>query len=88
MDTLGRRAIAKGLEAAGLETPPEDQLQAVALGGDIVANTLYYSLACLGKPSLARGSPWRSRRAGCAGPGSAHGAGQPPRLPHARRRPR
>ena len=56
MDTLGRRAIAKGLEAAGLETPPEDQLQAVALGGDIVANTLYYSLACLGKPSLARGA--------------------------------
>ena len=55
MDTLGRRAIAKGLEAAGLETPPEDQLQAVALGGDVVANTLYYSLACLGKPSLARG---------------------------------
>jgi hypothetical protein len=56
MDTLGRRAIAKGLEAAGLETPPEDQLQAAALGGDIVANTLYYSLACLGKPSLARGA--------------------------------
>src|SRR4051812_22056230 len=56
MDTLGRRAIAKGLEAAGLETPPEDQLQAVALGGDVVANTLYYSLACLGKPSLARGA--------------------------------
>jgi hypothetical protein len=53
MDTLGRRAIAKGLEAAGLETPPEDQLQSVALGGDIVANTLYYSLACVGKPSRA-----------------------------------
>src|SRR6476646_1536136 len=58
MDTLGRRAIAKGLEAAGLETPPEDQLQAVALGGDIVANTLYYSLACLGKPSLAQPPDW------------------------------
>ena len=56
MDTLGRRAIAKSLEAAGLETPPEDQLQAVALDGDIVANTLYYSLACLGRPSLARGA--------------------------------
>ena len=55
MDTLGRRAIAKGLEAAGLETPSEGPLQAVALGGDVVANTLYYSLACLGKPSLARG---------------------------------
>ncbi len=56
MDTLGRRAFAKGLEAAGLETPPEDQLRAVALGGDVVANTLDYSLACLGKPSLTRGA--------------------------------
>ena len=56
MDTLGRRALAKGLNAAGLETPPEDQMQILALGGDIVANTLYYSLACLGKPSVARGA--------------------------------
>jgi hypothetical protein len=56
MDTLGRRAIAKGLEATGLEAPPEGQLQAVALGGDIVGNALYYSLACLGKPSFARGA--------------------------------
>ena len=56
MDTLGRRAIARGLDAAGLEVPPEDQLQAVALGGDIVANALFYSLACLGRPSLARGA--------------------------------
>jgi hypothetical protein len=55
-DTLGRRATARGLEAAGLETPPEDQLQAVALGGDVVANTLYYSLACFGRPSLTRGT--------------------------------
>jgi hypothetical protein len=56
MDTLGRRALAKGLEAARLETPSEDRLQAVAMGGDIVANTLLYSLACLGKPSPARGA--------------------------------
>ena len=56
MDTLGRRAIAGGLGAAGLEAPPQDRLQPVALVGDIVANTLYYSLACLGRPSLARGA--------------------------------
>jgi hypothetical protein len=56
MDRLGRRAIARGMGAVGLETPPEDRLQAVAMGGDIVANTLYYSLACLGRPSLARGA--------------------------------
>ncbi|MFO0954143.1 MAG: hypothetical protein U0835_23910 [Isosphaeraceae bacterium] len=56
MDTLGRRAIARGLEAAGLEPPSQDRLQAAALGGDVVANTLYYSLACFGRPSLARGA--------------------------------
>lgn len=56
MDTLGRRAIASGMEAAGLEPPPEDQLQAMALGGDLVSNTLYYSLAAMGRPSFARGA--------------------------------
>ncbi|QEH34991.1 hypothetical protein OJF2_35360 [Aquisphaera giovannonii] len=57
MDTLGRRAIASGLEAAGMEVPPEDELQAAALGGDIVSNALYYSLVGLGSPAgtLARG---------------------------------
>ncbi len=56
MDTLGRRAIASGMEAAGIAPPPEDQLQGVALGGDLVSNTLYYGLVGMGKPSLARGA--------------------------------
>jgi hypothetical protein len=56
MDTLGRRAIASGLEAAGLERPPEDRLQAAALGGDLASNTLYYALAAMGEPSFARGA--------------------------------
>jgi hypothetical protein len=56
MDVYGRRAIARGMEAAGLEPPPEDRLQAVALGGDLVSNTLYYSLVGLGPPSIARGA--------------------------------
>ncbi|MDG3002234.1 hypothetical protein [Paludisphaera mucosa] len=56
MDALGRRAIASGLEAVGLEAPPEDRLQAAALGGDLVSNTLYYSLVGMGRPSLARGA--------------------------------
>jgi hypothetical protein len=56
MDTLGRRAIVAGMEAVGLEAPPQDRLQAVALGGDMVSNTLYYSLVGLGRPSLARGA--------------------------------
>ena len=56
MDTLGRRAIASGMEAAGVDPPPEDRLQAMALVGDVVSNTLYYSLAAMGKPSFARGA--------------------------------
>jgi len=56
MDTLGRRAIASGMEAAGYDPPVEDRLQAAALGGDMLSNTLYYSLAAIGEPSLARGA--------------------------------
>jgi hypothetical protein len=55
MDTLGRRSIAAGMEAAGFEPPPENQLQVLALGGDLVSNSLYYSLAATGKPSFAKG---------------------------------
>lgn len=47
-DLLGMRAIAKGLKAAGQQPPPDDKLHTLALGGDIVANTLYYSLVGLG----------------------------------------
>ena len=58
MDTLGRRAIARGLEAAGIEPPGRDGLQATALAGDLVSNTLFYALVGLGRPSgsLARGA--------------------------------
>jgi hypothetical protein len=58
MDTLGRRSIKAGLKTFGIGSPPEDQLQAAALGGDLVSNTLYYSLVGLGHPSgaLARGA--------------------------------
>ncbi len=56
MDILGRLSIAAGLEAAGIAPPPEDRLQALALGGEVVSNSLYYSLAALGRPSIARGA--------------------------------
>ena len=56
MDVYGRRAIASGVKAAGFEPPSEGRLQAAALGGDLVSNTLYYSLVGLGRPSLPRGA--------------------------------
>jgi len=58
MDTLGRRALASGMESVGMEVPADDQLQPMALAGDLTTNTLYYALVGLGKPSgaLARGA--------------------------------
>lgn len=44
MDVLGRRAIAKGIRAAGGHPPDEDRLQAMALVGELVSNGLYYAL--------------------------------------------
>lgn len=48
MDTLGRRALSRGMEAVGLNPPEGDALQTSALAGDLVANTLFYALAGLG----------------------------------------
>ncbi|WP_225986495.1 hypothetical protein [Rufibacter sp. LB8] len=56
MDILGMRAIAKGLRSAG-QTPPEnDTLHTWALLGDILSNSLYYSLVGSGKKALWRGT--------------------------------
>lgn len=48
MDMLGMRAIAKSMRALGHEPPPEELLHPISLGGDILSNSLYYSLIGLG----------------------------------------
>jgi hypothetical protein len=53
MDTLGRRAIARGLESIGVEPPGRDELQATALVGDLVSNGLTYALVGAGSPETA-----------------------------------
>ncbi len=53
MDTLGRRALARGMEAVGIEPPPRDELQALAFAGDIVSNTIYFALVGVGSPEHA-----------------------------------
>ena len=63
MDILGRRALAKGLEAAGIDPPGEDSQQAIALAGDLASNTLYYSLIGVGSPA---GAPLRGALLGAA----------------------
>ena len=51
MDTMGRRALARGLEAAGIDPPPRDELQGIALAGDLLANAAYYALVGVGSPT-------------------------------------
>jgi hypothetical protein len=45
MDTLGRRALARCLKAIGVKPPPRDGLQAAALVGDVLSNSLMYAAA-------------------------------------------
>jgi hypothetical protein len=48
MDILGMRAISKSLQAVGSEPPADKNLHTASLIGDILANTLYYSLVGIG----------------------------------------
>lgn len=45
LDKLGEQAAARVMEKTGHKVPPEDKLHTPALVGDIIGNTLYYSLA-------------------------------------------
>jgi hypothetical protein len=58
MDVLGMRAIAKSMRGVGQEPPPDDELHALALAGDVAGNSLYYSLVGVGRPegALLRGT--------------------------------
>ena len=57
MDVLGMRSISKLMHKAG-EEPPRDQeeLHNWSLAGDVVSNSLYYSLAGTGKDAWWRGA--------------------------------
>lgn len=44
VDVLGKRAIAVAYQATGHEPPPDDELYAMAMAGDLASNSLYYSL--------------------------------------------
>ncbi|WP_255478610.1 hypothetical protein [Rufibacter sp. XAAS-G3-1] len=56
MDILGMRAIAKGLRYAGQTPPDHGRLHTWSLVGDIVSNSLYYSLTGTGKKAWWRGT--------------------------------
>ena len=49
MDVLGERAIARTVRAAGGTLPLQPTLHRWALAGDLVANSLYYSVVACGR---------------------------------------
>jgi len=53
MDVLGERAIAKSMKLVRRDAPREEDLHSAALVGDMVSNSLYYSLVGLGDPETA-----------------------------------
>ncbi|MHC2990067.1 hypothetical protein OB13_00090 [Pontibacter sp. HJ8] len=55
MDVLGMRAISKIMRKAGKEPPADGDLRTWAMVGDVVSNSLYYSLAGTGKNAWLRG---------------------------------
>lgn len=53
MDILGMRVLARSMRKVDVTPPPEEQLQGITLIGDIVSNSLYYSLIGIGSPDSA-----------------------------------
>lgn len=75
MDLLGMETITKLMNGVGLKPPPEERLHTVALLGDLVSNSMYYSMVGEGDDA---GVWWRG-----AGLGLSAGLGailSPPRL--------
>ncbi|WP_198171378.1 hypothetical protein [Mucilaginibacter aquatilis] len=57
MDLLGMESLTKLFDKAGVKPPEGDQLYYLTLSGDIVSNTIYYSVAGLGdKKTWLKGS--------------------------------
>jgi hypothetical protein len=54
LDVLGMRALAKSLRAVEQPVPDQNRLHNMALVGDLISNTLYYSLVSLGEGAHAR----------------------------------
>lgn len=53
VDKLGKRSIIKLTKAAKVPTPTGNALYATAMAGDVLSNTLYYSLIGTAHPQVA-----------------------------------
>lgn len=49
MDLMGKQAVRKGLDKVSAPLPDDKSLMQIALVGDIISNTIYYSLGVAGK---------------------------------------
>ncbi|MBC8051691.1 MAG: hypothetical protein H7Y13_01360 [Sphingobacteriaceae bacterium] len=49
MDLMGMQAVKKGLNKADAVVPDSKNLYRIALAGDLISNTIYYSLGVAGK---------------------------------------
>jgi len=56
MDVLGMRAIARGMYKMDEMPPDEDKLFQYSIIGDIVSNSIYYSLTGTGRQAWLRGA--------------------------------
>jgi hypothetical protein len=54
LDVLGMRALAKSLSALEQPVPDHNRLHTAALVGDLLSNTVYYSLVGAGERTSAR----------------------------------
>lgn len=48
MDLLGMESLTKLLDKAGIEAPEGKKLYYMTMGGDIISNSIYYSIAGIG----------------------------------------
>ncbi|MBO2008564.1 hypothetical protein [Hymenobacter negativus] len=55
MDVLGMRGLRKLLHKASAPQPDEDTLFGMTMAGDVVSNSLYYSLVGSGRHAVRRG---------------------------------
>ena len=54
VDIIAERALSAGYRATGRTPPPRATLHQQALAGDMVSNSLYYTLVSVGRPSPAQ----------------------------------
>ena len=56
MDLLGEEALEKGFDKLGIDPPEEEKLYNISMAGDIILNSLFFSLAATTISSCSKGT--------------------------------